>query len=161
MQERRKWPRAALLSEVLIRRAGPGAAEESVWGLDLSEAGIRLLACESLLLRTGEEIQVHIAFPGEAEQVSLEGRVVWIQPGAQVGIHFDDDQPLARARVLKVVTERRLAALTGVPTLWCFVPEAHAGLSRGQDDTSASPLSRSSLAPRTPSESSTPYGLSC
>lgn len=132
MQDRRKWPRAALLSEVRIRRAGPGTVEKSVWGLDLSEAGIRLLACESLLLRPGEEIRVRIAIPGEAEQVSLEGRVAWIQPGAQVGVHFDDDQPLARARVLKVVTERRLAALTGVPTLWCFVPAARTREGDGQ-----------------------------
>ncbi|HEY8367954.1 MAG TPA: TIGR02266 family protein [Thermodesulfobacteriota bacterium] len=100
MDDRRRWPRAALVAEITLAADSPPILRQIT---DLSHGG--LFVDSPTPLPEGTAVRLRFALPGQTSPMTIEARVAWTQPHIGMGLRFTKLHPADKRAIDQYVDE--------------------------------------------------------
>jgi uncharacterized protein (TIGR02266 family) len=102
LDDRRRWPRAALVVEIVLAADSPPILRQIT---DLSHGG--LFVDSATPLPEGTPVRLRFTLPGEAAPMSVEAQVAWTQPHVGMGLRFTKLGPAEKRAIDRFVDGTR------------------------------------------------------
>ncbi len=101
MDDRRRWPRVALVAEIAYAADSPPMRRQIT---DVSHGG--LFVDTATPLPEGTPVRIRFALPSQEVPMAFEAQVCWTQPHVGMGLRFTKLGPTEKRAIDQFVAER-------------------------------------------------------